>query len=714
MGAPLPRRSSPALAGVFAAWLATRAARAFIAATTAVGALACARSDRSTLTSNQHEQGDERLTLASGERVLLVELPVETERMPAPGFEAASEWLNVDRPLGARELAGRVTVVDFWTSGCINCVHAREVLERLEARFAGEAVTVLGVHSPKFDDERDVAGLRDFLVDHGITHPVAVDANMSIWDRWRVRAWPTIFVLDTSGRIVWRAIGEPSEHALASVVASALAEGRKHRSLTTRALSGLKHETKESAPLRYPGKVYARTNGELVISDTGHHRLVVMGASGQVEAIVGSGQPGLVDGPVAMARFRRPQGIAELGGALYVADTGNHALRRVDLATKTVTTIGGTGALGAGLTEQARPARQLSLRSPWGLLAVDGFIFVAFAGAHQIGLFDPRRETLRLYAGTGREAKDDGPRLRSTFAQPSDLATDDRELFVLDSESSSVRAIDLAKGTVRTVVGTGLFDFGDVDGAREVARLQHPTGLVYHAGSLYIADSYNSKVRRVDPRSGAVVTVAGGHAGALLNKPSGVATRGGDLFVADTNNHRIVRISLAADGGAQTGSPSRVVSVDVSNLASPAPAAPLPRVRPSDPVARLPGLRLARARPARVRVIWGLPPGTAINPAAPFKMTWVESEGLSTLPESRRSLGGDVPRAFEFDVMLSDRAAGARAVGVLEVVVCDSVTHAICVPVRRTVEASFAAHSSATRALATIALPAAKPPAWKR
>jgi sugar lactone lactonase YvrE len=236
-----------------------------------------------------------------------------------------------------------------------------------------------------------------------------------------------------------------------------------------------------------------------------------------------------------------------MGDLLYVADTENHAIRVVDRKARTVTTVAGTGALGLGrLRDEEAPAKTTALRSPWDLAVVGNTLYVALAGSHQIAIVDPKASTVRLFAGTGQEYLSDGARLKATFAQPSGLATDGKDLFVLDSETSSLRKIELASGQVTTLVGHGLFVFGDTDGPGDKARLQHPIGLTYGSGSLYIADTYNSKLKRVDPATGTVKTVVGGKDHAAFFEPAGLAFVGPSLWIADTNHDRIVKTDPAS------------------------------------------------------------------------------------------------------------------------------------------------------------------------
>jgi hypothetical protein len=333
---------------------------------------------------------------------------------------------------------------------------------------------------------------------------------------------------------------------------------------------------------------------------------------------------------------------------------------------------------------------------------------VAFAGAHQIALFDPERGTIRRLAGNGREARVDGALGEASFAQPSALATDDNEIFVLDSESSSVRAIDVRKGQVRTVVGKDLFQFGDVDGDRERARFEHPLGLAYAAGALWVADTYNAKLKRVDPKTGATTSVVGGRDRALLSEPSGLAVAKNTLLVADTNHHRIVRLALPVTTGAA------VEPLAIAGLAPPgsAPAlasAPAPvAVDPSVPVASIGPVRIAPGRSTEMHVGWTAPAGTAVNAEAPFRVVWTEAKGLVRAPNALRAKGAAVSSGFEVTVEPAPNAKQAELVGVLDLVVCDVVTHRQCVPVRRTVRATFDVAPGAGPATAAITLPSAR------
>jgi thiol-disulfide isomerase/thioredoxin len=467
------------------------------------------------------------------------ELPSWLVRPTPPGLDAARGWLNVKRPPKAEDLRGRVVVLDFWTSCCINCMHTLPILARLEKKHARDPFLVIGVHTQKFDAEPEPRRLRASVIRYGIEHPVAIDGDRGIWEAFGISAWPTVVVLDSKGRVIFEEGGEPNEAELDAIIESALAEGAEDGSLAKSPPDFLGREVDDDAPLSFPEKV-AKVPGGFAVADSGHDRIVLIDDAGTVTDLVGGGR-GFVDGDFETARFAHPQGIVAEGDLLFVADTENHAIRQIDRKAKRVTTLAGTGALGGGrMAFDPVPART-PLRSPWDLAIVSGRLYVAMAGSHQIALLDRGAQTIRAFAGTGQEHRSDGTLKTATFAQPSGLATDGRDLFVLDSETSSIRRIDLAAGEVETLVGEALFVWGDRDGEGSKVRLQHPIGLAFGDGALFVADTYNGKVKRVDPKNGATKTIAAG-----FSEPAGLAFAGpGSLLVADTNANRLVRLTTA-------------------------------------------------------------------------------------------------------------------------------------------------------------------------
>ena len=408
-------------------------------------------------------------------------------------------------------------------------------LRELEQRFA-DVIAVVGVHSGKYIAERETPRIRDASIRLGATHPVLNDRQFRVWRAYAVRAWPTLVAIDPRGSVVGMSAGEFTADAVTPFVERVVAAARADGSLREDPLH-FPAEAPSAAPgvLAFPGKV-AVDGDRIAVADSGHHRILVgrlerEGMRMRVERIVGSGSEGFVDG--ADAAFRCPQGLAFGGDVLHVADAGNHAVRATALESGSVRTIAGTGA-------QLRTARDRAagaLSSPWDLALAGDTLHVAMAGNHQLWSIDLRDGIASHRTGSGAEALHDGPHATAALAQTMGLTVAGEDLLAADAESSAVRECDLdLSGEVRTIVGTGLFDFGDVDGAGDTARLQHPQGIaVVPDGRVLVCDSYNDSLRWLDRAERRVTTWVRG-----LHEPGGIAVGTRGAYVADTNAHRIV------------------------------------------------------------------------------------------------------------------------------------------------------------------------------
>ena len=459
-----------------------------------------------------------------------------------PEFPRDLTWINTRRPLTlADDMRGRVTVLDFWTYCCINCMHVLPVLRRIEERFAKEPLLVIGVHSAKFLSEKDPENIRLAVARYGVVHPVVVDSEHDIWERFAVRAWPTLVLVDAKGYVRETLSGEIDEAPLAAKIEALLAEGRESRLLVQGPPDITPDPDADATFLRFPGKVHVG-GGLLFISDSGHNRIVVADLNGKVEAVVGEGGVGAHDGPAADASFHNPQGLASNETSLYIADTGNHLLRAVDITSLEVTTVAGTGLKGTGPGPiDPKVPLGIALRSPWGLLRIGKQILIAMAGSHQIWVYDTEKRLIGPWVGSGLEDHVDGPVAEAALAQPSGLAQAGRFILIADSEISSVRVIDLEDSNVKTIVGRGLFEFGDEVGPPEKVKLQHPLDVAIGEGVIYVADSYNNKIKGIAFGSMDTRTVFGDGSPAVLREPGGLAVFDGSLYIADTNNHRILR-----------------------------------------------------------------------------------------------------------------------------------------------------------------------------
>jgi len=541
----------------------------------------------------------------------------ERPKIHAPEITGGRGWLNTDKPLSIAALKGKIILLDFWTYGCINCIHIIPDLKKLEAKYAKELV-VIGVHSAKFQNEKETENIRRIILRYEIEHPVYNDSEYAVWQSYGVRAWPTQVLIDPAGYIVGGVSGEGNYDVIDQTIAKIVEEARKRGELNEEPLKLVLERAKVGdLPLAFPGKILADAKTDrLFIADSNHNRIVVTKLDGTLVETIGTGDVGAADGAFDKATFYRPQGLALDGDNLYVADTENHLIRRVDLKTRNVETIAGTGEQTHEYFKSG-PARTVALSSPWDLQLVGRVLYVAMAGPHQIWQLDLDKNEVSTFAGSGREARVDGPLKDSGFAQPSGLANDGTNLYVADSESNIIRSIDINGGAVKTLVGGDLFDFGDVDGTGDDVRLQHPLGLASYGNKILIADTYNHKIKELDPKQDKVTTFLGtgkpGQADGTapsFYEPGGLSLANGNLYVADTNNHAIRVVDLKT---------KRVSTLRLNGLTPPAKnmQALETAVGPNAEDIKVAAQKVRAGANGALQIDVELPSGYHLNPEAP-------------------------------------------------------------------------------------------------
>ncbi len=576
---------------------------------------------------------------------------------PLLSLEGGAGWIN-SGPIRLEELRGKIVLLDFWTFCCINCHHVLPDLAKLEEKYKNELV-VIGVHTAKFFAERETENIRRKVAEYKIKHPVINDADQTLWNRFGVNSWPTLVLIDPEGRYVGSVSGEGHYSVLDRVIGQLVTKHKAKGDLnTTPFVFFPESEKADTTGLLYPGKVLADAKGQrLFISDTAHHRIVQTDLKGASPVLIGNGGYGLVDGDYEKAQFNRPQGMCLVDDILYVADTENHAIRAINLKSKRVSTVAGVGqqshnfrGIGAGT--------KTGLNSPWDLVLIPNTksLAIAMAGSHQIWRYDLESGTVGHWAGTGQENIEDGPIASANFAQPSGLATDGTSLFVADSEVSALRSITLGKKPyVHTIVGLGLFEFADRDGVGPEVRLQHCLGVTYGNDKLYVADTYNNKIKICDPKSKSVETLVGsGQPGSSDNpphfyEPGGISVVGSDLYVADTNNNAIRVVNLRDKS---------VRTLEIEGLTPPKK----PKRAPVFPHALVTELSAVKVKPGKqlaLEVTLPLKAGFKVNDQAPFPYL-VETPGKDNLLAAKE-IGGqklDKPaRTFEVQVDLAKGAA---------------------------------------------------------
>ncbi len=640
-------------------------------------------------------------------------------RVEFPELPVGADWANT-KPLSKADLKGKFVLFDFWTYCCINCIHILPELKKLEHEFENELV-VVGVHCAKFEAEKDSTNIRNAVIRYEIEHPVINDPEHEIWQAIGVSSWPTLVLMDPEGNAFWLDTGESAPHGVAEQIKKGIAYFKEKGLLKEGPMKfDLERDKLADTPLLFPGKVVADEAGKrLFISDSNHHRIIVTDLTGNVQTVYGSGKVGKEDGPAETASFHLPQGtvLSADGKMLYVADTENHLLRKIDLEKKEVTTIAGTGKQSqsnwpgveniTSIEDLPKrfvgPPKTTAISSPWDLWIHENTLYIAMAGPHQIWSMTLDESEIGPFAGNGREDIIDGPHLpelptprsvASAFAQPSGLSSDGTVLFVADSEGSSIRAVPFdPEADVTTVVGSNnefsgrLFSFGDVDGLPGTAKLQHALGVCYVDGTIYVTDTYNNKIKTVDAKSGETKTLVGDlERGKTddpprFNEPAGISHAGGILYIADTNNHLIRTLEIAT-GKVGTLSISGLPNAPAAATKKEAPAEDSPKSAAIGPIldpSVVPATALladgkqidvplstVKAEDGKVtlHVALTLPKGWKINPIGPMAYQ-LEAKGEKG-PVDRTKFGKkklEKP-ANEFDIPLTVQSEGEDSVSV--------------------------------------------------
>lgn len=487
--------------------------------------------------------------------LLWLPTPLLADEYPMPStalydsITQESVWLNTSRPLTSNDLKGRIILLDFWTFCCINCMHIIPDLKYLEETF-GDKLTVIGVHSAKFNNERDTENIRNAILRYGIEHPVVNDASFHIWKDFGIHAWPSLVLISPNGRMARGYSGEGNRDAIEQDIRTLL--NTTPPTATATLPIALEKDKAPTSLLSFPGKIEPYPDG-LLISDSGHHRIVGISTTGKIQLTIGNGQEGYKDGNFSEAQFRRPQGLAYRDHLLYIADTENHVIRVANLTTKTVSTIAGTGIQGMERFAQHAPALHTPIASPWDLAFYPDInhLMIAMAGTHQLWRYDIEDKTLSVVAGNGRESIDDGRYPTNSLSQPSGISAYEDNLYFVDSETSSLRMLN--KDRIDTLIGTGLFDFGYKEGNARRALMQHPLGVYADKTGIYIADTYNHAIERYNLQdktlshfagNGSRGTADGSLQDARFNEPGDIARIADMLYIADTNNHLIRTIDL--------------------------------------------------------------------------------------------------------------------------------------------------------------------------
>jgi DNA-binding beta-propeller fold protein YncE len=460
-------------------------------------------------------------------------------RRYAPDFPGALEWFGVDQPVELSVLRGRVVLLDVGTFSSPAYPHSLSGLRQLRNRFHDELV-ILCVHVPAFPAERRSRHVLKAVNRLHVPFPVINDAREELCRLYGITGRPARVLIDREGCLVGTLTGTGKLSRLEQVIAHQL--DRQGGTEKTAALPiRLKQNAEPRSELCFPGRLVVARD-RIYLSDAGHHRVLVTSLDGHVLRQYGGEGEGFIDGEGGSAAFSNPQGMAIADEFLFVADTGNHALRRINLRTDEVVTLAGNGKPAGQFSGPGTVPAQSALHSPADVVYSRGRLFISMTGMHQIWSLSLLTNTLEMFSGCGREGLQDGPPDKACFAQPGGMTVSDGRLYVVDATTSAVRCLNPDNGHVSTLVGDGLYSCGNRDGRGTTARLQFPLDIASDAvqGMLWVSDTYNNRIRRIGINSGVVSSILPGRP---LDEPGGLAFDGNTLYIANTNAHEVLRVN---------------------------------------------------------------------------------------------------------------------------------------------------------------------------
>lgn len=454
----------------------------------------------------------------------------------APEFPLGLEWLNTAEPLRMEHLRGRVSALAFVNAGSAWCNQTLVDLGHLRNRHP-DRLNVVAVNVPRFDHERDARRVGKRFARNQPEFPIAHDADWTLWQHYGIEAWPTVVLLDATGRMRDRFVGDGHIREIDAAVSRLQGEA------VPQSRNGERIEMRRGGepvlPLRFPTGL-ALSGNYLYVADSGHHRVLECDLSGRVLRQFGSGGAGFIDGPSELAAFNRPYGLCIERDTLYVADVGNHAVRRIRLRGGDLDTVVGAGRPGTPAEGPVSDPRMVPLDQPRAVSLAAGNLFIATAGDNRVWRFDLGAPALSLVAGSGELAVVDGVGAEAAFAEPSSLASVQQAVYVCDATGSAIRSANARSGTVATLVGQDACSHGNADGARSTARLQQPQAIALDPGApvLWIADSGNDCLRALRLGGGELSTVP---LPQRLHAPCGLAVADGIVWIADTDAHAVLR-----------------------------------------------------------------------------------------------------------------------------------------------------------------------------
>ncbi|CAF0745669.1 unnamed protein product [Adineta ricciae] len=485
----------------------------------------------------------------------------------------------------------KIVIAYFWTFSNIHSSHMMPKLIGIDKRYSTAGVTIIGIHSPKYEHEKNKANVRHAMEEQSLPFNVVNDSSLSVWKHVGCQIWPTVLVFGPDAIPIFIFEGENHVQHTETFLAFALAYYKSSVRASPNISAAIKMSpddpaasgaTSKPAKFTYPSHLCITSSGQMCISYAGSNQLILCEIDGKVLEVVGNGHPGMADGDISQVEFDSPRGMAEYNSCIYIADTNNHAIRVFDPNSRRVLTLIGTGRLGTDKVGGLKRSQQ-PIASPWDLCITESpfdhktVLLISMAGQHQIWAYafeetqwwnnlTLQKNACLAIIGSGEEGNRNDPEpMSATLAAPrgicNGIMNGQPVLFIADSNSSSIRVVTLQNGNVSNLIGgdadpTNLSAFGDLDGSGFNAKFQYPLGVAFHypSSQLYITDTYNNKLKRVDMTtltcSSYFVTdidtkkQRGESNSAKFNEPQGITIFDHFMFIADKNNSHVKRIDL--------------------------------------------------------------------------------------------------------------------------------------------------------------------------
>ncbi len=456
-----------------------------------------------------------------------------------------NKWFNVSRTLEAEDFKNRLTIVHFWTYGCANCAHGIAEIKKLEEEF-GDKLTVIGVHSAKFKDEKDYNSIKKAIARFDIDHPVITDYNLDIWKNFKINEWPTYLLIDPNGRLVKKYSADNLEKMIKKTKKMI---GKYKFQISKEKMPTIPEKNNNIAHiLRFPTKIkyienfsYKDTKSSvLAISNSSQNNLIISSLSGKIILKIGSGERGLKDGNFEEARFNSPQAVLYDGNFLYVADTGNNSIRLIDFNQNLVKTIIGDGTNGY-ILEDATINSQVSLSLPTDLefFPDKNHILISNSGSNQILSYSLLDQLVSPFVGNGDILFKAGKFSNNSVGQISDMAVYNNKLYFVDSYNSVLGVLN-SEGEVSVLLdekNEGNF------------LMQNPKSLYVDDTGIYITNTIANNIIKYDFNSNKARNLIGSSRGdevgakTTFDEPQGITAAFDKLYVSDTNNNRILIVS---------------------------------------------------------------------------------------------------------------------------------------------------------------------------